>query len=466
MTDDPAEARRSSPRSGRRLAMVLALCLVLGVGAGGFAWKREHDKASSQERLAVARLLALHAAELRDTDPVKARKLGAAAVALHADEQTRAGLTDTLLMWRRAHLAEPTPTGVQAMALSADGRIALTKGTDGVSVLDLRTWLDPDITEKADRLAVLKGLEEVTAVALSADGRTALIGGDDGSAIVWDLTDPARPVRGTTLEGRAKGGAARKIALSGDGRTALVADDDGDLLVWNLADRSRPVRSSVIEAGHDGVQDLALSGEGRTAVTVGERGSTVVWNLADPKHPVRSADPAFPGSLTEALGMSGDGRIALVAGAERVRAWDLHNPADPGETGGMDVPDVTQIALTPDGRRALLGTSLGDGFLWDLSRPARPVRLAALKGNTEDVDAVALSADSRVALMADPYRGIFLWDLHDLDRVMADPLGAMCSQAGGGDPLTWEEWTRFAGDADWTRYGGDASGVLSVCSMR
>ncbi|WP_186404606.1 WD40 repeat domain-containing protein [[Actinomadura] parvosata] len=463
---DVAGARRSSTGFHRALPAALALCLVIVLGAGGLAWKREHDRTWAQERLALARGLALHAAETRDTDPVTARRFGAAAVALHPDEQTRAGLADTLLMWRREHLSGPTTGGDQDVALSADGQIALTEDADGVSVHDLKTWLDPEVAGKAGRLAVLKGHEgEVTAVALSPDGRTALVGGGDGATIVWDLLDPAHPRRETTLAGEVKDGPVRELALSDDSRTVVVGDDSGRMTVWDLTDTSRPARRSVTQADRDGVQDLALSADGRTAVTVGDGGSAVVWNLADLSDPVRTAEPAFSGGPVTAMAMSANGRTALVADPERVTVWNLDDPTAPGEVAGVDLPDITGMALTSDGRTALLASSLGDGILWNLSQPSRPVRLASLKGNTEDVNAVALSADGRAALMASSYRGVFVWNLSGLADLVADPLKAICRQSGNGETISRKEWTTFAGDADWSRYGGGEA-ALSVCAMR
>ena len=56
----------------------------------------------------------------------------------------------------------------------------------------------------------------VSAVAVSADGRTAVSGGYDGTVRVWDLTGTAPP---RLLPGHT--GWVRAVAVSADGQTAV-----------------------------------------------------------------------------------------------------------------------------------------------------------------------------------------------------------------------------------------------------
>ncbi|WP_197048678.1 WD40 repeat domain-containing protein [Streptosporangium roseum] len=465
--NDLAGARRVDARGGARwrtCAIVLAVLLAVLLVAAGLVWKRERDRASAQERVALAHGLALHAAELRDAAPGTARDLGLAAVKIHSDGQTRAGLIDTLVGERGDEL---TPAASREVALSGDGRIALTGAGDEVSVWDLTTRLDPKIVEKSDRIAALKGhKEDASAVALSFDGRTALTGGDDGVTIVWDLTDPAKPIRMATLAGgktTEDTGSVRAAAVSRDGRTAVIADDDGNVTVWDLTDRSRPVRLSVTRAHTSSfIRDLGLSADGGGAVTVDGDGAVTVWDLADPSHPVKSAGLALP-AKSAATAMSADGRVVLAGNADRAGVWNLDDRSRPVSTAVFDVPlaDIYDMALTSDGKIALLAGPSDAGILWDLSAPSRPARLAALKGYAREIDSVALSADGGIALAAGP-GGVSLWDLRGLAEIVADPERAAC-RGNTNAEIDKADWARYAGDADWSDYGGGGSDVLAVC---
>ncbi|MGJ6961551.1 WD40 repeat domain-containing protein [Streptosporangium sp. G11] len=474
--NDLAGARQAGPRGGVRwrtsaivLAAFLAVCLVVA----GLAWKREHDRASAQERVALAHGLALHAADLRDAAPGTARILGIAAVKIHSDGQTRAGLIDTLVADRGGEL---TPDASREVALSGDGRIALTGDGygDEVSVWDLTTWLDPKLVMKSDRVAALKVHKEgVNAVALSFDGRTALTGDNAGAAIAWDLTDPAKPIRVATLAGEKNSDSVwvRALALSRDGRTAVIGDDAGDVAVWNLKDKSRPARLSVTRAHASFIRDLGLSADGGIAVTVDHDGAATVWDLADPSRPVKS-DDLTPSAKSAAV-MSTDGHVVLAGNTPRAEArsghqievWNLDDRSRPALTTMFEVPlgYVEDMALTPDRKTALLAGSSDSALLWDLSDPSRPARLAALKGYGREIESVALGADGGVALAAGP-GGVSLWDLGNLAEVVADPEGAAC-HGHTNSQLSKAEWARYTGGADWSDYAVEGMDVLVVCFM-
>ncbi|NUO99001.1 MAG: WD40 repeat domain-containing protein, partial [Nonomuraea sp.] len=250
-----------------RTFLVVAVALLAFTGWG---WWHEHDTSKAAARVALAHRLALHAAELRDSDPRTARALGLAAVKIHADAQTRAGLTNTVLAWDRESLGVD---GVDEVALSGDGRVALAVGHDRAQVVTLASGRTRTLGER-------KALVRVSA--LSPDGRTALVGEDGGATTVWDLDDPGHPVRRGTFHGR-----ATALTLTGDGRTAAVGGSDGTMTVWDLTDRAHPVRRSVTEIAEGRTEDLAMSADGRTAVTANEDGPVTVWNLADRARPAR-----------------------------------------------------------------------------------------------------------------------------------------------------------------------------------
>ena len=117
------------------------------------------------------------------------------------------------------------------------------------------------------------------AVAVSADGRTAVSGGDDGTVRVWDLAGTAAP---RVLTGHDRW--VRAVAVSADGRTAVSGGDDGTVRVWDLAGTAAPR----VLTGHDGpVLGVAVSADGRTAVSGGGDGTVRVWDLADDREQAR-----------------------------------------------------------------------------------------------------------------------------------------------------------------------------------
>jgi WD40 repeat protein len=95
----------------------------------------------------------------------------------------------------------------------------------------------------------------VYAVALSADGRHALSGGADRTLIWWDL-ESGRPLK--TLTGHQQ--MVYAVALSADDRLALSSSRDGTIRLWELA--SRQCRAC-LPCPHE-VRALALAPDNRT----------------------------------------------------------------------------------------------------------------------------------------------------------------------------------------------------------
>jgi len=257
----------------------------------------------------------------------------------------------------------------------------------------------------------------VQAVAVSDDGRLAVSGGNDLSVRCWDLAtgqelchfEHAKPVLA--------------VAVWPDGRRVVSSSYDGTVRVWALesapgsgpdsggaagAGLPRSGRDVLRLRGLDGVVNaLAVSADGRWVLTGGEDGAALVWDAATGE---RVAGVTHPGRVN-AVAFTADGRRALSAGVDgRVTVWEAGSGAEVLhlDAGG----EVDALAVSADGRRVLAGAGLGAGSLWDLAAPGSPRRLA---GGPIDQHrgAAFLGPDGSHALTA--YRdGAIV--LHDLDR--------------------------------------------------
>ena len=352
-------------------------------------------------------------------------------VAVSADGRTAVSGGDdgTVRVWDLAGAAAPRVltghTGyVNGVAISADGRTAVSGGRDGT----VRVW---DLAGTATPRELTGHPSEVTAVAVSADGRTALsAGGDDGTVRVWDLAGTAAPRVLTGHTGYVNG-----VAVSADGRTAVSGGRDGrddTVRVWDLAGAAAP---RVLTGHTDWVWGVAVSADGRTAVSGGGyNGMVGVWDLAGAAAPRvltghtgtvygvavsadgRTALTAAPRVLTGHTGnvsgvaVSADGRTAVSGGAGEdgtVRVWDLAGAAAPrvltGHTG-----TVYAVAVSADGRAAVSGGDDGTVRVWDLAGAAAP---RVLTGHTGYVNGVAVSADGQTAVSGGEDGTVRVWDL-------------------------------------------------------
>ena len=172
-------------------------------------------------------------------------------------------------------------TFVQALAVSGDGRTALSAGRDGVlNVWDLRTGecrrsLQTPREEPPEDTAdvELLHLETTWDAVLSRDGKRILAGGKDGQLRIWDV-ETGRCLR-TCAGPRTQILAA---AWGPEERHALTAGSDGVVRLWDLEDAA--CRRVFVGHTHP-VTALAVAPDGRTFLSAGEDQSMRLWDLED-----------------------------------------------------------------------------------------------------------------------------------------------------------------------------------------
>lgn len=237
----------------------------------------------------------------------------------------------------------------------------------------------------------------VYAVALSPDGRRALSGGADNVVRLWD-TRTGKEIR------RFSGHTGRvwSVAFAPDGRRAASAGFDKTIRLWDLA-TGREIRQFT---GHsDYVRSISFARDGRRILSGGDDRTVRLWNTDTGKE-----IQAFPGHdhFVWSVALSPDGEQALSGSLDKsVRLWDVKSGKELKRlTGHGDT--VLSVAFSPDGRRALSGSTDKTLVLWDLQTGER---LRTLTGHAGYVNDVAFSPDGRRALSASADRTVRLWDV-------------------------------------------------------
>jgi WD40 repeat protein/serine/threonine protein kinase len=171
-----------------------------------------------------------------------------------------------------AVLVKSMPHPVNAVALSPDGRWALTasgvlQGEDN----DLHLWN----VQSGDDIQVFKGHTDlVTSVAFSPDGERILSGSADKTVILWKV---AKATRLHTFP--RQGGKVNGVAFTPDGRLGLSCSFDHMVCVWDLKKLTLLERFS----DHKGfVYGIASSPNSRWALSASPKDGLYLWVL--PKH--------------------------------------------------------------------------------------------------------------------------------------------------------------------------------------
>lgn len=311
--------------------------------------------------------------------------------------------------------AKFTPDGHALLASSGDANIFSDQLSDeslelGSAPFDLILW---DI-ESGNVIRRFEGSQEdAFSLDISPDGSRALVGSFYNNLIaLWDLENGQRLL---TLTGHSEG--IHTIAFSPDGQRALSGSYDDSLILWDLL-TGQPV--AVLKAHSSDVLDLAFSPDGRVALSSASDGGLILWDLFDAaqiQRLVGHGDMVYDVALSpdgkQALSSSGSSAPSVAVKDASIRLWDL-------ETGqqikhkAIPVNVIFQVAISPDGRTALMATDQPSITVWDLASWSET---GSLEGHYAAVTSIEFASDGQQALSLGVDGTMILWDVPHLQAL-------------------------------------------------
>ena len=286
----------------------------------------------------------------------------------------------------------------------------------------------------------------ITSVALSSDGRRAITGSADATLIMWDLTTGAALRR---FAGHHVELADTYVTLVNDDQRALSAQDR--LLIlwdlntggvyghWELPSASVPLRHPTGWKSKEILEQLtaarisgiAVRRDGRFAV-VGYGNDVLVIEVDLAKGTQNLIPFQFHKQPVTAVCLYPDDRHVLSASEDTTLVfWDLEEgKCQPLE--GHKHP-VIALSISADGNRALSASDNGDLHLWDMQRGTV---LRQFETEGARCQTVCLSADGKKALSATYSHSVWVWDA-DTGRVLrrfdehSETVGALCFAPNG-----------------------------------
>ena len=114
----------------------------------------------------------------------------------------------------------------------------------------------------------------VNAVTFSPDGKTLATVDNDGRAYLWNAASHTRLAAFTDPSGQG----ILKVAFSPDGKTLATVDNDGRAYLWNITSHIQV--ATLTGPSQKGVDSVAFSPNGKTLALVSGNGRAYLWNTA------------------------------------------------------------------------------------------------------------------------------------------------------------------------------------------
>jgi eukaryotic-like serine/threonine-protein kinase len=328
---------------------------------------------------------------------------------------------------------------------SLDGTVlAAGSSTDGPS--KTRLWQLGD----SEPLADFNHPATVRQIVFRPQTRQIATVGSDGRVRLWAMTDgrPSHeghvPVREIKPESRQ----IHTIAFTPSGKRMLAGDTTGTVSDWD-ADTGRRLPDLAHQSGI--VTAIAVASDGQTVLTAWDTGVARVWNLASRATfcELLRLD-RFAGQLAIRPGTR---QLLIATEPQAVMLWDIPDPARLAPV--LSQPQVSAIAFSPDGQKAITGSRDKTARLRHV-QSGRVIRGVGAMTHGDMVSQVAFRPDGEVVLTASDDGTARLWSARNgrkHGQVMNHP------SASGGQVQV--QAAAFSPDGQFV-LTGDRSGVLRI----
>lgn len=345
---------------------------------------------------------------------------------------------------------------VDSLAFSRDGRYLAAGGSDNsIRVWSTSTWSElAELRQPAPVTGIGFGPADQSLVSADEDGTAsfwqfpppatyrapgplytidytagggemaAVSGGPGGDVSLWNVSDPWRPVRLSSVTPPASFGPVAGVGvLSPNGKLLAIGNAAAKVQLVDLSQQAHPrLVGGILGGAVPNIEQLTFSPDMKLLSVADDAGRIHLWNISDPMHPraLPTLDRSGASSNVFGVAYSPNGQLLAAACADHeVWLWDVANPLRPRRLAVLSgfASYVYTVAFTPNGKTLIAGSADDTVRLWDVSDPAHPRLLGRpLTGPTSTVYQVNVSPDGDTLAASTTGQQVWLWNIADPAR--------------------------------------------------
>lgn len=282
------------------------------------------------------------------------------------------------------------PKGVNAVAVTPDGRQAISASGDELKVLDLNTGKELHTLTGHD--------EEVQFVKITPDSCQA-ISASENYLKIWDL-QTGKEVRTFEVDLN-----FCMCAITHDGCHAIFPNVfDKQILVLDLQTGKYEMYLMHILSGRYGptMNVVAITPDGRHLICGSVDGVLKAWDLQTGQEICTLSSHSFEDN---SVVITPDGHRFISTSGDEIKVWDLKIDTRPFTS---HEGWVSAITVTPDGCHAISGSWDQTLKIWDLQTGQE---MRTLTGHWDNVSAIAITPDGRHVISGSWDQTLKIWDL-------------------------------------------------------
>lgn len=267
---------------------------------------------------------------------------------------------------------------------------------------NIKIW---DLKTAAELLTLTGHSDCVSSVAVTPDGSKVVSGSWDQTIKIWDLQTGAELLNLTGHTDK-----INAVVITPDGSKIVSCSDDRTVKVWDLSIGRELIN---INAHEDKVNDVIVGSDNQNIISVSnanepDANTIKIWNLqtGEAIESLRTLDISWVNEL--AIAITPDGK-KLISGSSKdtIKIWrsDRNRLL---ETLSGHSGDINDLVITTDGKYLVSASDDNTLKIWNLQKHRK---VPILPGHQSTVRAIAVSPDGKKAVSAE-YLKLKVWDLH------------------------------------------------------